>query len=168
MFADVPNHFIALVIDGFVVLLIYVALAIVLGIVGLSAGAYGVGSSRFDAIASLVFGLILLALYAAYFLYSWTNARATIGMRMLGLQVGNAFDGKTLTMDQAVRRGVALWGPWFLSSVFGNVPAIGPLLGLISIGWAIYLLYTTATSPTKQGYHDKFANSVVVKAGRVV
>ena len=30
-----------------------------------------------------------------------------------------------------------------------------------------YLLYSTAKSPTKQGFHDKYANSVVVKAARV-
>jgi hypothetical protein len=32
----------------------------------------------------------------------------------------------------------------------------------------IYLLYTTAQSPTKQGFHDKFVGSMVVKAARSV
>lgn len=167
VFADVPNRVIALVIDAFVVFLLYIVLAIVLGIVGLSTGSY-FGSVAFNPVASLVFGLLLLAVYAGYFIWSWTSMRATPGMRFLGMQVGNAFDGKTLTMDQALRRGVALWGPWFVSSVFGGVAVLGNLLGLLSFFWAIYLLYTTATSPTKQGFHDKFANSVVVKAGRVV
>ncbi len=31
-----------------------------------------------------------------------------------------------------------------------------------------YALYTTATSPTKQGIHDKYANTIVAKAARTV
>jgi uncharacterized RDD family membrane protein YckC len=32
----------------------------------------------------------------------------------------------------------------------------------------IFLLYTTANSPTKQGWHDVFANTMVVKAAKSV
>jgi len=45
---------------------------------------------------------------------------------------------------------------------------IGLLLGLASFIWVIALLVTTAQSPTKQGLHDQFANTVVVKAARAV
>ena len=34
------------------------------------------------------------------------------------------------------------------------------------LAWFIFLLYTTWKSPTKQGYHDVFANTMVVKATR--
>ena len=166
VYADVPNRVIALIIDGFVIVVLYFVVALVLGIIGLSTGTY-LGAAEFNPIATVVLAILLLGVYAGYFIWSWTSMRATPGMRVLGMQVGNAFDGRTLTMDQALRRGVALWGPWFLSMIFsGN--AIGNLLGLVTFAWSIYLLYTTATSPTKQGFHDKFANTVVVKAGRVV
>ena len=56
----------------------------------------------------------------------------------------------------------------WVAQFFNGLPAIGAILGLLAFLWAIYLLYSTATSPTKQGFHDKFANTVVVKAGRVV
>jgi uncharacterized RDD family membrane protein YckC len=39
---------------------------------------------------------------------------------------------------------------------------------LLSLVWAIVLLITTAQSPTKQGLHDRYAKSVVVKAARAV
>jgi len=91
-----------------------------------------------------------------------------VGMRVLGMQVGNAFDGKTLTTDQALRRAVALWGPGTIAQFFNGLPAIGSILGLLALLWGIYLLYTTAQSPTKQGFHDTFANTVVVKASRSV
>ena len=34
---------------------------------------------------------------------------------------------------------------------------------LIELLWAIILLITTATSPTKQGLHDRFANTALVR-----
>ena len=39
-----------------------------------------------------------------------TDGHATLGMRLLNLQVGNAFDGRKLDVGQAVRRWVALGG----------------------------------------------------------
>jgi uncharacterized RDD family membrane protein YckC len=165
VYADVPNRLIAWIIDVIIIGLIYLVVGIVLAIVGLSAG---ITSGAVNYAATIVFGVVLTVIAIGYFIWAWTSMRATIGMRALGMQVGNAFDGKTLTMDQAVRRAAALWGPGLASSIFGNIPLIGPLISLLAFLWVIYLLYTTATSPTKQGFHDKFANSVVVKAGRVV
>jgi uncharacterized RDD family membrane protein YckC len=163
VYADVPNRIIALIIDAFVLLLINFVIAFPLGIIGLSAG---FGSNRFD-VAQIVWGVIGFAISIAYFFWSWTRQRATVGMRLMGMQIGNAFDGRTLTTDQAVRRAIALWGPSTIAQFFFGAPALGSLLGFVAFVWVIYLLYTTATSPTKQGFHDKWANSVVVKAMRV-
>jgi uncharacterized RDD family membrane protein YckC len=163
VYADVPNRIIALIIDAVVLLLINIIVAIPLGIIGLSGG---IGSPRFD-IAQIVAGVIGFAITVAYFFYMWTQSRATVGMRLLGMQVGNAFDGRTITTDQAIRRAVALWGPSTVAQFFVGAAVVGPLLGLLALAWVFYLLYTTATSPTKQGFHDKFANTVVVKAMRV-
>ncbi len=82
------------------------------------------------------------------------------------MQVGNAFDGKTLTMEQAMKRFIALWGPSTLSGALNSVSGIGQLISLAVLVYLVYLLYTTAKSPTKQGFHDVFANTVVVKAAR--
>ena len=89
VFADVPNRIIALIIDSIVLAVIYMVLGIVLGIVGIQAGLM---SGRFD-LAVVVFGVIGFAISVAYFMYSWTRMRATLGMRALGMQVGYAFDG---------------------------------------------------------------------------
>jgi uncharacterized RDD family membrane protein YckC len=165
-YADMPNRVIALIIDALVLVVISVAVGLVLAAVGLSTGSL-FGSGTLDA-ALIVYAVIGFIINAVYFIGSWTSSRATIGMRVLGMQVGNAYDGKTLTMDQAIRRAVALWGPSTVAQFFNGVSGIGTILGLLAFLWVLYLLYTTATSPTKQGFHDKFANSVVVKAGRVV
>ena len=168
VYADVPNRVIALIIDAIILGLIGAVLGIILAAIGLSTGTLVSSVTTFNPVATIVYGLVGIAISATYFIWSWTTMRSTVGMRALGMQVGNAFDGKTLTMDQALRRAVALWGPSTLAQFFGGISVIGSLLGLLAFLWVLYLLYTTATSPTKQGFHDKYANSVVVKAGRVV
>ena len=45
---------------------------------------------------------------------------------------------------------------------------LGTLLGLAAFGWFIYLVYTTYQSPTKQGWHDIYAHTMVVKATNTV
>ena len=165
VYADVPNRFIALIIDGIVLAVILVAIGLVLAVAGLSAG-FSAGE-KFDAVASAVYSIVGLAASAGYFIYGWTRMRTTIGMRLLGMQVGNAFDGKTLTTDQAVKRWIALWGPSTVSGALGTAPGFGGLIGLAVFLYLIYLLYSTAKSPTKQGFHDTYANTVVVKATRV-
>jgi len=94
--------------------------------------------------------------------------RGTIGQKALGMQVGNATDGATLTTEQAVRRWLALGGIFSLAQFLNPLPGVGILIGLASLIWVIALLVTTAQSPTKQGLHDQFANTVVVKAARAV
>jgi uncharacterized RDD family membrane protein YckC len=162
VYADVPNRAIAYIID-----------AIILGIVNIIAFAIlaGIGLNiltglTFNFFAGLVLAAVSLVISGAYFLYTWTAMRGTLGMKALGMQVGNANDGKTLTMEQAVRRWIALGAPFGIAQALNPLPGIGILLGLVAFGYFIYLLWTTYSSPTKQGFHDKFANTMVVKAAR--
>ena len=102
-----------------------------------------------------------IGLDALYFIAFWTSdGRATLGMRLLKLQVGNAFDGRKLELSQAVRRWIAL-GSWL--SAFGYTTVAAGYAGTLLLIWSVVLLATTITSPTKQGLHDRFANSAVVQ-----
>ncbi len=168
VYADVPNRAIAYIIDAIIV-------GIVVAIVNSIVGGIGFHAVTIDpttlAVSINFVGLIISAIVgaaisAAYFIYTWTSMRATIGMRILGMQIGNAGDGKTLTMDQAVRRWLVIAAPGLLSQVLIVVPLIGLLLAILSFFWFIYLIWTTAKSPTKQGFHDVFASTQVVKAAR--
>ena len=116
-------------------------------------------------LASVVVGL---AISAAYFTYTWTAMRGTIGMRALGMQIGNAGDGQTLKQDQAIRRWLILFGPQVVSQAvqISLSYTLGFVTSIAVLAWYIFLLKTTADSPTKQGYHDVFASSQVVKAAR--
>jgi len=168
VYADVPNRAIAYIIDGILVAIVGTIIAAVLGGVGLAAVAIDPGTLNLSInyLGLIISTIIGVAISAGYFIYTWTSMRATIGMKVLGMQIGNAGDGKTLTMDQAGRRWLVMAAPSILAQVLFVLPAIGLLLLLASFGWIVYLLWTTYSSPTKQGFHDKYANTMVVKAAR--
>jgi uncharacterized RDD family membrane protein YckC len=112
-------------------------------------------------VAALIASLIALVIQALYFVLLWTSgARATLGMRLLGLQVANAADGRTITRGQAFRRWLAL-GQWL--GFIAYVPVVGVVSGLIQFVWDLVILGSTATSATKQGVHDRIADTVVVQ-----
>ena len=156
VYADVPNRAIAYIIDAIIIGIIDFIVFIILSVIGNSF------------LTSILVAVVGLAISFGYFWYTWTKNRGTVGMKALGMQVGNAGDGKTLTNDQAIRRFIALFAPFVLAQAFTPIGIIGSLIGLLAFGWLIYLLYTTAKSPTKQGFHDVFANTMVVKATRSV
>ena len=164
VYADLPNRIIAFVIDIVILAVVNVVVTIVLGAVGLSM----FNGLDVNYMAVLVSGVLGLAISAGYFIYTWTSMRATFGMKALGMQIGNEGDGATLTMNQAARRWIAFGGWIYIAQIVNPVPLIGVLVGLAGFIYVIYLLYTTAQSPTKQGYHDHFAHTMVVKATRAV
>jgi uncharacterized RDD family membrane protein YckC len=158
-YADVPNRAIAYIIDSIIVGLLVVIVGAVLAAIGLALG---------DFIGVAVFSVVGLLIGAGYFIYTWTARRATIGMGILGMQVGNAGDGATMTTEQGIRRWLAISAPSIIAQAFQGIAVIGWVLALAAFAWFIFLLWTTYSSPTKQGWHDKFANTMVVKAARSV
>jgi uncharacterized RDD family membrane protein YckC len=120
-------------------------------------------AATFDEVfyADPVTTILLTGLGFVYFVGFWTSGgRATPGMRMMKLQVGSAFEGRTLTLTQAVTRWALLGQPLALVSLF---PPIAVVASLLSLVWTIILLVSTAASPTKQGIHDRVAGSAVVQ-----
>ena len=169
VYADVPNRAIAYIIDAIIIGIVNIVAFAILSGIGLSVATFDLNTGfTYNYVASFILAIVGLVISGAYFLYTWTAMRGTIGMKALGMQVGNAGDGKTLTMDQAVRRWIALGAPVAVAQAFNPLPAIGILLGLAAFAWLIFLLWTTYKSPTKQGFHDTFANTMVVKAARSV
>ncbi len=163
VYADVPNRAIAYIIDAIVLAIINIIVGIVLAAVGLSV----LSGLSYNFAVGAIFAVIALIISGGYFIYTWTVRRGTIGMQVLGMQIGNAVDGKTMTTEQGIRRWLALGAPFSIAQVFNPFPTVGILIGLLALIWFFYLLYSTWQSPTKQGFHDVFANTMVVKATRV-
>ncbi len=162
VFSDTASRFVAYVID---LILIGIVTGIVGELLGVGPGTPPLTDSSTDFTqafeTSVEYTILDLAIGALYFIASWSGGRrATLGQRLFGIQVGNAFDGRPLRLDQAVRRWLGI-GDFLL--LLGIIPALGPASSGLLFVWNIALLITTATSPTKQGLHDRLANSAVVR-----
>ena len=164
-YADVPSRIFAYIIDAIIMAVGFAILYAIFG--GLLIGS-ALGGFDF---MFFVWFVVLLLIYAAgsavYFIYTWTRLRGSPGQRVLGLETLNAADGAVLTQPQAIRRWLYLFGPFVLAQVASfMLGGLGALLGLLTFGYAIYLLYSAANSPTRQGFHDVQASTVVVKVQR--
>lgn len=149
-FAGMWPRFAAYLLDNFLLVLAYILVAIVVSLVTRQTSAVPAAGT-----------VILALLSAAYFILQWRGGhRATLGMRAVGIQVGNAFDGVRLTDRQALIRWASLGYPLGL---VGLIPGLSGLAGLINLVLVIGLFLTTLGSTTRQGWHDQFANSAVVR-----
>ena len=165
VYADVPSRIFAYIVDAII-------MAVSFGVLWVIFGALFIGSALagFD-VMTFVWFVVLVLLYAAgsaiYFIYTWTKMRGSPGMRVLGLEVLNAADGAALTQPQAIRRWLFLFGPFVLAQAASfMLGGLGAVVGLATFAYALYLLYTAANSPTRQGFHDIQATTVVVKVQR--
>jgi uncharacterized RDD family membrane protein YckC len=149
--AGVFSRLVAFFIDGFILSAITIA-------IGLLIGAYRDSSST-----TLQFGagLVGVAISGLYFVALWTSGwQATIGMRLIGIRVLRAADGGTLPLEAALIRWLALEG---IIQLLAIVPVGQGITGLIALIWIVALLLTTATDRLRQGFHDRWAGSVVVQ-----
>ena len=165
VYSDVPTRIFAYIIDA---IIMAVAFGILFGV--FSTLFFSAALGGFD-ILTFIWFVVLVLLYAAgsaiYFIYTWTKMRGSPGQRILGLETLNAADGAVLTQPQAIRRWLFMFGPFVLAQAASlMLGGLGMLVSLALFAYAIYLLYSTANSPTRQGFHDVQASTVVVKIQR--
>jgi uncharacterized RDD family membrane protein YckC len=172
-FADVLPRLVAWFIDilllAFVgAMLTWIFSAVLIGSVDWAAvltpgGAYDETAAGRFVLVSFAATVVAAVIDFVYFAFQWSSgARATLGMRLLRLQVGRAVDGRTLTLPDAARRWFAM-GTWL--SLLSVVPIAGAFASLVQLAWYIVLLVTTGSDPTRQGLHDRFAGTAVVQTG---
>ena len=166
--ADLPERIIAYAIDAIILGLIGIVINAILGSVLTETRTdfiFGVpvvvrGPSF---IASVLGVVISLGISAGYFIYQWTRMNGqTIGMRVLKLGVRDATTGGLIDQQHGIRRWMYIGLPGALGLAY-VLPLIGIIVSLAVLAYYIYLLVTTAQSPTRQGFHDKGANTVVAK-----
>jgi uncharacterized RDD family membrane protein YckC len=149
--AGVFSRLVAFAIDGLILGCISIAIGVLVGV-------YREGSTQ---ALVLGVGLVGVAIDGLYFVALWTSGwRATLGMRLIGIRVLQAADGGPLPLEAAVVRWLALTG---IVQLLAIIPVAGGVLGLVALAWVIVLLITTATDRLHQGFHDRWAGSVVVQ-----
>jgi uncharacterized RDD family membrane protein YckC len=165
--ADVPNRVMALVLDAILLSAVGLVLAWLFGGLVTPTGAIDASGGGLDVVPFLLVMVLELVISAVYFVGLWTVSRATLGMRLLGLRIGDESDGRPLGRRQAGLRWALLGIPVTLAAAAVFVPnVIGLILGALGTVWLLGLLYTMAQSPTKQGLQDRLAHSMLFKARR--
>lgn len=165
--ADVPNRVMALVLDAILLSAVGLVLAWLFGGLVTLPGAIDASGGGLDVVPFLLVMALEFVISAAYFVGLWTASGATLGMRLLGLRIGDETDGRPLRRRQAGIRWALLGIPVTLAAAAVFVPnVIGLILGALGTAWLLGLLYTMAQSPTKQGLQDRLAHSMLFKAQR--
>lgn len=161
VFADAYSRFAAYILDGVVLAALTSIPPAILGLYDYPATTYPPPPmARATFIGTTIFSV---AVQAAYFLWFWTaGRRATPGQRVFGIQVGNAFDGRPLTMTQAIARWLAMG--WWLE-VLVLLPFLGVAIAAYAATgiWFVVIALSIVISPTKQGIHDRIARSALVR-----
>lgn len=151
-FSGTGARFAALLVD---LIIVGIAGSLLASVLGLRAGLVP------DSTYAFIDGVISTLISALYFIGFWSGGRrATPGQMLFNIQVGHAFDGAGLDIGGAARRWL---GFGFFLSLFSVTTAASGVVGLVQFVWWLVLLITTISSPTKQGMHDRFAETAVVR-----
>jgi uncharacterized RDD family membrane protein YckC len=106
--------------------------------------------------------LISVGVQFLYFVGFWTSRwHATPGMIGLKMRVVDANTGGELSLVQASKRWVAMGWPLALLIL---VPVLQNAASLAQFGLNVFLFFSTVTNDRRQGWHDKFANSLVIRS----
>ena len=162
--ADIPERVIAFIIDAIILGIAgFIISTITTSILGDNLGGIFLNVRVPSLLSTIVAVALLAALSAGYFIYTWTRmGGATLGQKVMKLRVVDGASGAAITQSQAINRWLTIGLPLALYQFYAW-SIIGWLIWLASLGFLIYLLITTAQSPTRQGFHDQFAKTAVVK-----
>lgn len=166
-YADIPNRILALAVDLILLSLSGFVLAWLLGGLVSQPGAIDAAGGELDLGAFVLVMVLQLTISAGYFGASWLFFAATPGMRLLGMRVGDEVEAGPLEPRAVVVRWLLVGIPSLLVTPAVYVPAaVGAIVSVLGLVWLLVLLYSMAQSPTRQGLHDRWAHTVVVRARR--
>jgi hypothetical protein len=153
--AGYNRRVLAYVVDNVLVLVVFGAIAMALE--GNSDPNSTPPPERMAMLAGLAAGVV----QALYFVASWSIWRGTIGLKAVGMQVGEESTGHKLGPIDSLVRWALLQGPLAL---YLAVPyLLRPAVGILAIGWMWLLTYSARKDPDGRGYHDRLAHSLVVE-----
>jgi uncharacterized RDD family membrane protein YckC len=155
----------AWVIDVAIVLaLVFVGSLLVGAILG-PVVRFSSGSMSVDPDRVVVNALVAAVLSGTYNVVAWVTVGASLGQLLLGLRVRDEAGDARLTPGRAIARWLLLFPPFgAVAALTPGLPALGAVLWASLPLWYTALFLTTAVSKTNQGWHDRLARSVVVRA----
>ena len=165
VYATFARRFGALLIDVLVLGLVGLVIGLMAHLPGFEATKTGNGTVVFSSTTDSGWSSVLYgALSAVYFIGSWLALGASPAQKLLGLRVCRASGPIPLAPAAAAIRWGFLFGVTFVVGVVSvAAPGTAGVLGFVQLGWVIILAVTTYQSPTRQGLHDQYSNSVAVR-----
>lgn len=164
---ELLDRFLARLIDGILLAVVFVPLFIVLGAIFIVDASYNARTGEFDDgstfLFNVVLGIILGALSIAYYAFMESSRGATVGKQLMKLKVVGPDGHSNPTLEQAARRNI------FTATPLGYIiPILGPLIaGAASLVGQILIAVGINNDPVRrQAWHDKFAGGTqVLKVG---
>jgi len=157
----------ALILDAIVIGVVAAIIGVAANVPGLQQTTTTVGGSPTTTYTFTNSGWVQVlsaVVSAAYCIGSWLLWAGTPGQRMLGMHVYRVSGPQALAADAAAIRWLLLFG---ISTGIGALAvASSDLVNVVGLGqlvWLIVLIATTLQSPMKQGIHDRYAGSIVVR-----
>jgi uncharacterized RDD family membrane protein YckC len=157
---ELVDRFLARLIDGVGLGIVYGVLYAVLGGIFLTGFTHSTGEWL---LFYLFFSVITTVISLGYYAYLESSQGATFGKQLLKLKVVGPDGASTPTLEQAIRRNVFL--AFSLASI---VPLVGSLIGGLATLVAVIVIAVGINSDpvARQGWHDKFAGGTrVLKVG---
>jgi hypothetical protein len=103
------------------------------------------------------------ALSAGYFVVTWVLLGGSPAQLALRIRVRRGRDDVPLRTGRALVRWLLLFPPFAtVSALTAGRSLVGALVWGLAVAWYLVLFTTTALSDTKQGLHDRVADSVVL------
>jgi uncharacterized RDD family membrane protein YckC len=157
---ELVDRFLARLIDGVGLGIVYGILYAVLGSLFLNGTSYSTGEWL---LFYLFFSVITTVISLGYYAYFESNQGATFGKQLMKLKVVGPDGVSNPTMEQAVRRNIFL--AFSLASI---VPIVGSLIGGLASLVSVIMIAAGINNDTvaRQAWHDKFAGGTrVLKVG---
>src|SRR4029079_13266741 len=114
-YADLTTRIVAYIID--VVILVIVGFVVNLVLLTTFIAAIVTTGSALFLLLSVVVLVVDVLLAGIYFIYTWTNLKASPGQRILGMLTVSESDGSVLTFNQALARFVIMFAPGYVGSL---------------------------------------------------
>jgi uncharacterized RDD family membrane protein YckC len=154
----------ALIIDAFVIGIVSLVVGAIANVPGLAQTTSSNTSTTYMLTNSGWSSLLVAIVSGLYCIGGWLVWSGTPAQRLLGIHVYRFTGPQALAFEAAALRWVLLFG---VGSVIGALAIVSPslqgILGLGQLAWLVVLIVTTSQSPTKQGIHDRYAGSLVVR-----
>jgi len=116
---------------------------------------------------ALLNALLLAALSAGFFVFSWTRSMHTPGQALMGIHVEDANGPAPMPAGRAALRWALLGAPLGIAATaVVNAPLVFLGVSVVSVVWFAILLLTTLFSRSGRGVHDRFSGSIAVRARR--